>query len=257
MIRKTILSLLLLLCTFTLPAAQELIIATQNYAPFVCWPNSATYPGFLPELLKKIYPKPQYDLKIVSQGWQWSRQNMQRGRVHAVIGMTKADDPNLIYPQTPAFIMQYGLYLPVDSEFKYTQAGDLLRIMKKGFLRDYSFTDDLDRFTVEHEKDGSIVFYNSPNDTSRMVQDMLNDRIEAFITTTAAANWAFSRRRDFPETKIVLHCTLGEPQTYYIGFSNSRKESRDLAKRFDEQMKKLVKTRFYYELQKKYGLFQP
>ena len=56
MIRKTILSLSLLLCTLTLPAAQEIIIATQNYAPYVCWPNSRNYPGFLPELLKKIYP---------------------------------------------------------------------------------------------------------------------------------------------------------------------------------------------------------
>lgn len=257
MIRKTILSLSLLLCTLTLPAAQEIIIATQNYAPYVCWPNSRNYPGFLPELLKKIYPKPQYNLKIISQGWQWSRSNLQRQRVHAIIGMTKADDPHLIYPRTPAFSTRYALYLPVDSGFRYTRANDLRLLMKKGLLRDDSVTDDLDRFTQEHGKDGTIVFYNNPNDAARMVQDMLDGKIDAFITTTASAEWAFSRRRDFPETQIVRHCTFGEPQTYYIGFSNARKESRALAKRFDDEMKKLVKTRFYFELRKKYGLPLP
>lgn len=255
--RTHLLAAAFLFSALTLSAAQEIVIATQNYAPYVCWVGSPTHPGFLVELLRMIYPPPQYNLKIVHQSWEWSRQNLSRGRVHAIIGMTRADDPHLIYPATPAFTLQYGLYLPVDSTFRYTRADDLLLLMKKGFLKNESFTDDLDRFTREHAEDGTIVFYSSAGESPRMMRDLMDGSIEAFITTTASADWAYSRRNDFPETMIVLHRTLGEPQTYYIGFSNRKKESGALARRFDSEMKKIIRTSDYRRLQKKYGLFHP
>ena len=255
---RRILLFLALLGALPLSAAQEIVIATQNYTPYVCWINSPTHPGFLVELLRMIYPPPQYKLRIVHQSWEWSRRNLSRGRLHAIIGMTRADAPYLVYPSTPAFTLRYGLYVPVDTPLRrYTGPDDLLRLMRKGFLRNESFTDDLDRFTRDHQKDGSIVFYSSAGDTPRMMRDLLSGYLEAFITTTAAADWAYSRRNDFPETKIVLLTPLGEEQTYWIGFSNQKKESRALAKRFDSEMKRISRTPAYRRLQKKYGLFHP
>ncbi len=248
--------LLVLLMFSSLPllfaAPQEINIRVEYFPPFVCGINSKTHPGVSIEILRKLFPADKYRLNFRNQGWQWAMRDLQRNQCHAVIGVCKADKPNLVYPRRPLFKTVSAVYLRSDSPLKFESAASLAKA-KTGFMTDYSHSDEFDRFQKDHASDGIAVIYNGWNATDKMVRDLMQKKLQAIVSYTAVMDWSMKRIRNSAK-QIRLVKKLDNEVEYYIAFTPGKRESWAFVKQFDQEFEKFRKTPEYKKLLQKYGL---
>ena len=226
--------LLVLLMFSSLPllfaAPQEINIRVEYFPPFVCGINSKTHPGVSIEILRKLFPADKYRLNFRNQGWQWAMRDLQRNQCHAVIGVCKADKPNLVYPRRPLFKTVSAVYLRSDSPLKFESAASLAKA-KTGFMTDYSHSDE----------------------TDKMVRDLMQKKLQAIVSYTAVMDWSMKRIRNSAK-QIRLVKKLDNEVEYYIAFTPGKRESWAFVKQFDQEFEKFRKTPEYKKLLQKYGL---
>lgn len=233
-------------------APQEINLRTEYFPPFVCGLNSKTHPGIAIEILRKVFPADKYRLNFRNQGWQWAMRDLQRNQCHAVIGVCKADKPNLVYPRLPLFRTVSAVYLRKDSPLKFDSAASLAKT-KTGFVTDYSHSDEFDRFLKEHAADGIAVVYNGWNATDKMVRDMMQNKLQAIVNYTAVMDCTLKRIRNSAK-QIKAVKTLDNEAEYYIAFTPGKRESWSFVKQFDQEFAKFRKTPEFKKLLEKYGL---
>ena len=218
-------------------APQEINIRVEYFPPFVCGINSKTHPGIAIEILRKVFPADRYRLNFRNQGWQWAMRDLQRNQCHAVIGVCKADKPNLVYPSRPLFKTVSAVYLRNDSPLKFDSAASLAKA-KTGFMTDYSHSDEFDRFLKDHSTDGIAVIYNGWNANDKMVRDLMQKKLQAIVSYTAVMDWSMKRIRNSAK-QIRLVKKLDNEAEFYIAF---------------QEFEKFRKTPEYKKLLQKYGL---
>ena len=251
--RMLLVLFLLVFCGVVLPAApQEINIRTEYFPPFSCALNSKTHPGLAIEILRKVFPASRYRLQFRNQGWQWALRDLQRNRCHAVIGVCKADKPNLVYPRRPLFKTVSAVYLRSDSPLKFVSAASLEK-GKTGFLTDYSHSDEFDLFLEKHASDGIAVIYSGWSATDKMVRDLMQKKLQAVVNYTAVMDWAMKRIRNSAK-QIRLVKKLDNEAEYYIAFTPGKREWWAFVKQFNEEFEKFRKTSEYQKLLRKYGL---
>ncbi len=244
------LSVLFLPVLFAAP--QEINIRVEYFPPFVCGINSKTHPGIAIEILRKVFPADRYRLNFRNQGWQWAMRDLQRNQCHAVIGVCKADKPNLVYPSRPLFKTVSAVYLRNDSPLKFDSAASLAKA-KTGFMTDYSHSDEFDRFLKDHSTDGIAVIYNGWNANDKMVRDLMQKKLQAIVSYTAVMDWSMKRIRNSAK-QIRLVKKLDNEAEFYIAFTPGKRESWTFVKQFNQEFEKFRKTPEYKKLLQKYGL---
>lgn len=251
--RKVLFLLFALLSAPVLFAAPQAIdIRVEYFPPFVCDLKSKTHPGIAIEILRKLFPADKYRLNFRNQGWQWAMRELQRNRCNAVLGVCKADKPNLVYPRSPLFKTVSAIYLRTDSTLKFESAASLAKT-KTGFMTNYSHSDEFDRFLKDHSSDGIAVIYNGWNATDKMVRDLMQKKLQAAVSYTAVMDWSMKRIRNSAK-QIRLVKKLDNEAEYYIAFTPGKRESWAFVKQFDQEFVKFRKTPEYKKILQKYGL---
>ncbi|MDF2176643.1 transporter substrate-binding domain-containing protein [Aliiglaciecola sp. CAU 1673] len=145
--RGKILVLLLFFCLCTQAASSPtptLIIAADRWCPYNCAPKSE-HPGFMIEIAQRIFA--QHCIKIEYRIMPWSRaiQGTRQGEFDAVVGASKADARDFVFPLVEQGRMKNSFWVRQDAQWRY-QGIESLQYNILGVSSEYSYGPKLDDY---------------------------------------------------------------------------------------------------------------
>lgn len=241
------------------PLAEEkpkpvITIASDEWCPINCVPNSKEE-GIAIELARAIYEPLGYKVDYILMPWSRALDEVQTGKLTAVVGAIKEDAPSFTFPHFPVTSTSDNLYMRNDRTGLYTSA-ESLKELRVGIIEDYAYGDVMMRHIKRYRNASDLIQVAKGEDAlNENMRKLLAGRIDVLVESELVMNYTLRRINN--TNSIIWVGKLPYPNDVYIAFSPMNKDSQQLAKIFDEGMAKLTKEKRIAPIYARYGLQAP
>jgi polar amino acid transport system substrate-binding protein len=174
---------LILVLLLLLPAAAKAEVVTivaDQWCPYNCEPNSK-HLGLMIEIAKQAFAKHNIEIKYSTMPWTRAIEETRQNKHTAIVGASKQDAPDFIFPKIPQGQMSNTFYVKKDTKWRYTGIKSLPQI-SLGVIADYSYSDELDEYIAKHNKMPKYVqSLSGDNALEANVKKLLAGRVGAII----------------------------------------------------------------------------
>jgi polar amino acid transport system substrate-binding protein len=233
---KTLLFALLL---FNSPVRAETIeLRADLWCPFTCQPQSSE-PGLMIEIAEKIFGS--HGIKINYEVLNWARalDLTREGKIHGVVGASKGDAPDLLYPNVPQSVVYNEYYKNSKSDFFFKNA-ESLKNRKVALIKAYFY--DEENAALQKTMKSSFVYLSGEKIQEQMIKMLLAGRIDAALESTAVFNWNLKNMK-VPQGSIVSAGRSDpKPMELFVAFNPKHPKASEWAKMLDEGMRNLRKS---------------
>lgn len=142
-------------------ASKEIVLVADMWCPYNCKPGSKSE-GILIEVAKKVFEKEGYVVRYRVESWARSIILAKEGKVNGIVGAYKSDAPTFIFPDSAAVVSNDAFITLKDSSLKNLTVKDMrLSENKFGVIKDYSYSDEIDKYitTVSKKKSNLHVLH--------------------------------------------------------------------------------------------------
>jgi polar amino acid transport system substrate-binding protein len=246
--------LFLLLITFSsaqLAAAEPLSIRADLWPPYNDEPKSIK-PGYMIQVMWEIFKPLGYAIDYQPLSWTDSLEAVRKGQFNAVVGATKDDAPDLIFPQEVFGMSDTAFFVKKGTAWKFTGVESLPQI-RLGVIESYSYNEELDVYINANKGTKRIVEAKGADPLADLVSMLQSGKIDAIAEdTNVMLNTMIS-------SKVLLGSIIpagkcAEISALYVAFSPKNPKSRELATRFDSGLKELRTSGKLQAILKLYGL---
>ncbi len=154
--------ILLLFLTFPV-YADTIIIASDNWCPFNCIPDSDNE-GFMVDIARAVFKKAGHTVEYRNIPWSRTLKEVRKGKIHGAIGPYTDDCPDFIFPENELAKIGFEIFVKNETTWKYNGIRSLKHI-RIGVISDYSYGKTLDEFIKlnKYNTDNvQIVYGNEP-----------------------------------------------------------------------------------------------
>jgi len=249
---KTLLLLILLaIGTVQAAAAETLSIRSDLWPPYNDDPKSIK-PGYMINILLEIFLPQGYTLDYQQLSWTESLEAVRKGQFNAVIGATKDDAPDFIFPKESFGISDTAFFVKGGSKWKYTGKASLEKI-RLGVIESYAYNEELDAYIKANKGTKRIVEGTGDEPLTELIRMLQNGEIDAIVEDT---NVMFGRliSGKIPMGSITAAGNCKEKSTLYVAFSPKNPKSKELAAKFDAGIKALRSSGKLHAILGLYGL---
>lgn len=216
--------------------AETITIAADQWCPYNCEPNSEK-PGLMIEIAQKAFAK--HDITIEYHVMPWTRA-IEQARAHkhtAIVGASKRDAPDFIYPSIPQGWTRNSFYTKADSTWKFTGVGSLSAI-SLGVIANYSYNEELDAYIEKHRNNRRFVqSISSDNGLEINIKKMLADRIGAIIEGDYVMAYTLAKNGWSDKVKHVGSMPPSEADDLFIAFSPKEPKAKKYAQILSQEIK--------------------
>ncbi len=231
-------------------SAESLSIRSDSWYPINGSPDDAK-PGFMIEIAKEILTPKGISLDYQVTPWARALLSVRSGKIDCVVGAYKSDAPDFIFPKIEWGVDRNIFYVKKDTPWRFT-GFDSLNGTRIGLIHEYSYSNELDKFTKE-EKNKAIFDYTfSKNALEQNITKVMAGRLTATLESHLV----------MPEKLLELGLEgqlnpagyFGEAIPMYIACSPNKESSHTYVKWFDEGITRLRNTGKLKEILVKYKL---
>jgi polar amino acid transport system substrate-binding protein len=228
----------LLFVAFTLPAiaAETLSVRADLWPPYNDEPKSLR-PGYMIMVLMEIFMRQGYALDYQPLAWDESIEAVRKGQFNAVIGASKDDAPDFIFPKESFGVSDTAFFVKPESTWKFNGINSLKQI-RLGVIEGYAYDEALDAYIKAHKGTSRIVVSTGDDPMKNLVFKLVNDHIDA-IAEDSNVMMASLLSGKVPLKGVVSAGSLKEKSELYIAFSPKNPKSKELAAKFDAGIKEL------------------
>lgn len=213
----TFIAALGLITTSANAKAETITIAADPWCPYTCDANSE-HPGFMVEIAQRAFKKHSIDVKYVVQPWARAIIESRRGKLTAIVGASKGDAPDFVFPNVTQGEMGNAFYVREGSAWRYTGPESLAKICV-GAIKDYSYSENFNSYAKQHKADPARIQYASgDNPLDINVKKLLAGRIDAVIETTLVMKYYLATHA-VSGIKESGKTTPSDQDKLYIAFS--------------------------------------
>ncbi len=255
--KKTFISLFLLGLIFPSVAQEinnenkkEVIqISAIDWCPQICLDNNR--PGYVVELVRKIFENTPYKLEINIYPWSRAIKNVSSGEADALLSPAKSEAPHLLYPQLAVGYQQMCFFTLTESSWHYEGVGSL-KGLQIGIANDTSI-EELNSYVKSH----AYQFQFQPYHERYLAQSFAKlekKRMDSFIFTKNSTLFALYKQ-DKQDSIKVAGCVSKAP--IYMAFTPSDKKKdkiTEIMSVFDKKLAALKKTSYINKLMISYHL---
>lgn len=233
--------------------ARTLVVAADEWCPINCNPRSPQQ-GIGIDLTRRVFEPLGYRVRYVIMPWSRALSEVKAGRVDAVVGANSSDDADLVYPRTPVYAISDDFYVRSDNPLKF-KGVESLKGRRLGIIKDYGYDAKIKELIEDQKKNPGMVQEVAGDDALRQnIMKLEAGRIDVAIESRAVMDY----RLDQLGLSDKIRWVGGIPQgSVYVAFSPARPESKDLARKFDEGVKKLERQDKLHALYETYSLSPP
>lgn len=217
----------------TAPAAETVTIVADHWCPYNCEPGSER-PGFMIEIAQKAFAR--YDITVKYNVMPWSRaiDQTRKGEYTAIVGASRSDAPDFVFPAIAQGWMQNKFYVKTGSSWRF-EGMDSLGKISLGVVADYAYGDMLDAYVKAKKSDLKYVQPISGDDALAInVKKLMAGRIGALVEDKHVMNYHLARNSLTWKISEVGDVPSSKQSDLFIAFSpenpNAKRYADILAK---------------------------
>ncbi len=255
-IKVTIAALLLCLTNSSLAqkttqtALKEVIhIDAIDWCPQICLDSN--HPGYVVELVKKIFENTQYQLSIHIFPWSRAIRNVSSGKADALLSPAKSEAPNLLYPELSVGYQQMCFFTLYKSNWRYDGISSL-QGLQIGIATDTSI-EELNNYVKDHPWQFQFQPYHERYLTQNIAK-LEKGRIDSFLFTRNST--IFSLHQLHKQDYIKVAGCLSKVPIYMAFTPVASKQGKIsmMMSVFDSKLAALKKTQYIKKLIASYHL---
>ncbi len=233
--------------------ADEIIFASDEWAPVIILHPNPGAPGYLPDLAKAIFSKKNHTLKVLSRPFAKAVFECRGGSVNGVLGVVKGGDvtPDFVFPKKEQLLGQFDMFTLKESSWTYSGTGSLKKI-RLGVVLDYDCGKELNEYIHKYKDSKMVDIITGDNPLERNIKKLLARKVDA-IAATQEVFWYLATKMGIKD-KFREAGQISPPKKVYIAFSPKLKTSVIYAKILSDGMDELRASGELSEILAKYGL---
>ncbi|MBF0120992.1 MAG: transporter substrate-binding domain-containing protein [Desulfobacterales bacterium] len=245
-----IMNIFFLLFVFPL-YADTIIIASDNWCPISCEPNS-DQEGFMVDIAKIVFKKEGHKVEYKNIPWNRTLEMARKGIINGVIGVYIEDCPDFIFPKNELAMIGFNIFVQKGNSWTYNGISSLEEI-NLAIIADYSYGNEVDSYIKKNKNKSSrlqIMYGDAP--FKQNIMKLLMGRVDALIETDAVFWYTANKLKVTNQLKTAGVVT--KPKESYIAFSPALPTSKVYAEILSNEIIKLRKSGELEKILIKYGL---
>ena len=231
-------------------SARTLTITGAVWCPNNCYP-SRDKPGIMLELSKRALEVQGYNISYYERPWSRAVLETRAGLFDALIGPSKSDAPDFIFPTEPVAIAQNCFFTHKATRWKYSGI-DSLQNVRLGIGRDETVSESIDSYVSSPANASNVVVLSGTDYMERLIGMLGERRLSAVIADVNVFTYMLKNRPQIDSVKNA-GC-MGEPLKIYLAFSpKSYNVASSVIMQFDEGMTKLKKSGEFARILERYN----
>ncbi len=244
---KFFLTALILLCCVCPARARDIFFYSDLWCPYACFPGNRA--GYMVELVKAVYrargDAPRYEII----GWGEAIRLVSTGKGDALLGCTKEETPNLVFPKHEIGMSDTVFFTSTDSKWAYKGLDSLLD-GKLGASFGYDYGDTLNHYVLEHP--GRVLLAKSNDPLKELLRNLNTGAVDFIVGDSDAVMYKAGSLGLAGRIKRVGE--YGKPGPVYVAFNPKDEDAKALADAFDAALPKLRASGRLAKILAKYGL---
>ncbi len=220
-----------------------------DWCPQICLDPS--HPGYVVELVNKIFENTKYELSIHIYPWSRAIKNVSSGNADALLSPAKSEAPNLLYPKLPVGYQQMCFFTPYESYWQYDGINSL-KGMQIGIAADTSI-EELNGYVKQHPWQFQFQPYHERY-LAQSIAKLEKNRMDAFLFTKNSTLFVLHELQKQDVIKVA-GCVSKAP--IYMAFTprvQKKEKIAEIMSVFDNNLTELKKTQYIKKLMVSYHL---
>lgn len=158
--------------------AQNLVLVADKWCPYNCKPKD-TKPGFIVEIAREVFARHDIHVKYEIMPWSRAIDMAKQGVVDGIIGATKDEVPDFIFPQFSQGASGTAFFVNPGETWRYDGMPSLQKIWL-GVIQDYDYGEVMNRYIKARQGNG-VDFVTGDNATQINIKKLYNKRLTAIL----------------------------------------------------------------------------
>ncbi|WP_286240848.1 substrate-binding periplasmic protein [Neptuniibacter halophilus] len=217
---------MLVLCSHPLAAQQTLLrLAATDWCPYTC---AGPQPGIVADYVTEILARHQIRTEITML--PWSRAIAEANEASHIDGLLTAvpsESPDLFYTRTPTMSYQVCFYTREDSNWRYQTPASLSSYLGRlGYIAEYSYGEEIDRFLSEQETNNRVMELKGANALVRLLKLLHQGRVSTIIEDSKIVSWTLVSHEfhKLPDKGFRIAGCLAE-QPFYLALNGAHPDN--------------------------------
>ncbi|XOV79908.1 MAG: substrate-binding periplasmic protein [Aestuariibacter sp.] len=203
----------------------SIVIAADPWCPYNCGEQDAKL-GYMIDIARQVYATTDYQVEYVNMPWSRAIKSVIAGEVDALVGVTRNEVKELIFPQQPLGIATQTFYTLTTSDWQYQGFSSLENIIL-GVIQGYAYGDLYQSYVAHNLNDASKIYVaTSIAGMAQNIRMLRKGRIDVLIEDKNVIEHYFNHnKRPFNLRSAEVLCD----EALYIAFSPKREDAQTLA----------------------------
>ena len=254
---KTIIILSLFILMPAIAFSDTILLKSDVWCPYNCDPDSKL-PGYTIEIAKKIFEKAGHKIKYEIAPWSRSLKLVKEGRITAVVGVTRNEAPELVFPAQEFGISLIHFFKRKGFPWKFAGKASL-ETVTVGIMADYEYGGELDAYFEKNRNTPKVQMIRAEEPLVLNIRKLLKGRIDVIpedksvFIETANAIGALEKIESAGIDPITSKEGLDESRLY-MAFSPKNPKSKEYARLISVGIEQMRLSGELNEILAKYGL---
>lgn len=230
--------------------ADDIHLVSDIWCPYACKPASPK-PGFMVEIATEVFKMHGHKVHYKLVNWARAISETRSGKYTGLIGSSKMDAPDFIFPETPQGKNLNYFWTKKSSQWKYTGL-DSLKGKKIGVINSYSYGDEVDQQI--QNKNPSYVIVSGEDALTKMIRMTNAGRLDAFIENPSVLSYQLMSLPEYADKFESSSKNITNDSDLFVTFSPANKNSKNYAEMMTKGIDELRKSGKLKEILARYGL---
>ena len=231
--------------------SETITLVADEWPPFNAKPNSAEE-GVLVDVAREVFEKEGLTVAYTLLPWRRAIELTREGKYSGLIGASKTDAPDFVFPSEELSRNYLSFYIRKDSTWEFRQKSDIEQI-SLGVIDGYDYRKWLLGYIkVNREGFDKVQVMTGDQPLRRNILKLLDKRVDAIVDNEAVIINVARKMGVIDRIKPAGYGT--EPAYIYIAFSPSHPDSQKYARILSDGIARLRTSGRLADVLSKYGL---
>lgn len=215
--------------------AETISIVADEWCPYNCAKGTAAS-GFMIEIAKKIFGDHGITIEYSTMPWEQAIEETRQGKHTAIVGASKNDAADFIFPTLEQGWMQNQFFVKKGSAWHYLGKDSLSQVVI-GVAAGYTYGATVDGYIQANRNNLSRVQMASGDDVLAVnVKKLLGDKVGVVIEDVHVMGYYLAQSKLQDKIAVAGKIPISDQNNLYIAFSPKEKSAKQYAKMLDEGM---------------------
>lgn len=226
-----------------------LVIKSDFRCPYVCDLNSEK-PGYMVEVIRAIFAKKGQPIELRTTNWARAVNEVRANKADALLGATKEDAPELVFPESPLGLAHRYFFIHKDANWRYSGRHSL-QSRRVGVVNGHNYGQPISELINSKHK--SVIAFSGSHPLQQILKMMESGRLDAFIEDPVILKQTLSKQEieSFLKSDGTKKISSSELN---IAFSPKHPQAELFAKWMSQGVQELRQNGDLQEILDKYNL---